>query len=398
MVYPCFLNVVYSFPIMSDGNKKTRQESRDDGGPSMSLFEHLDELRTRLMYCVGGVLVAMIGTFATARWWILPLLTQPYKQAMEEIGEDPGQGLVTIAPTEAFVMYTKVALIAGLIFTSPWISYHLWKFVGVGLYRKERKIIKVAVPFSAGLFITGSLFYLFVVSKPMIYFLLYFAKEWAGAIPMMTIQKSIGLVVSMMLVFGLGFQLPVVVAILGRIGLVTTRTLSHYRRYVIVCLFIFAALVTSPSPVDQILLALPMWVLFELGVLLVYLGEKKQARIDAEGEAESEQDGPDGDPDVTPTDESDDDSAPPDDTPDEDADDSDADDQPHVSHPDFEDPYPDTDDYYDYQYMQDYDQERQREEYGLWGQGNGVDWTQRKDGLWGSSDQWVNPLDNEEKE
>jgi sec-independent protein translocase protein TatC len=121
------------------------------------------------------------------------------------------------------------------------------------------------------LFIAGAAFYLFVMALPMLRFLIGFG-NWLGVKPVVTLDEHIHLMTMMMLVCGLMFQTPLAVLILAKMGLVTLKTLNHYRRHVVVAILIIAAVATpSPSPVDQVVLAVPMWLLYELGVLLVYL-------------------------------------------------------------------------------------------------------------------------------
>jgi sec-independent protein translocase protein TatC len=252
-------------------------DTPDNPRHTMTLGEHLEELRRRILWAMAGLAVAMIAGLCFGRQ-ILQALEYPYVRVMTSMGQ--AGRLRVLSASAGLMIYTKVALIAGLLLASPWIFYQLWKFVAAGLYARERRYVLVAVPFSAGLFVAGAMFYLFVVSVPMMYFLLTF-NTYLGLANDLTLDNHIGMMVNMMLVFGLAFQLPLAVALLGRMGLVHVAWLSKYRRHVIVILLIFAAVVTSPSPVDQILLAVPMWLLFELGVLLVWLNERSRRRSDS---------------------------------------------------------------------------------------------------------------------
>ncbi len=185
--------------------------------------------------------------------------------------EGPAEDRLAIpSVTAGFVTYFGVALVAGLVLASPWIFYQFWMFVSAGLYRRERRYVTVAVPFSAGLFVAGAAFFLFVASTPLMRFFIAF-NEWLGVRPVIMLRDHIRFITHLMLMFGLAFQTPIVVLLLAKMGLVTVKTLNHYRRHVIVGVLILAALMTSPSPVDQVLLAVPMWLLYELGVLLAYL-------------------------------------------------------------------------------------------------------------------------------
>jgi Tat protein translocase TatC len=270
--------VLYLPDNVAAKTENPRPDLREHDESRMTLGEHLEELRKRLAYALIGLAAGLVVALVFGRE-IIVLLQYPYDAVMRELGSP--QPLRVLAAQEGFLLYMKVCLIAGLILSSAWVFYQLWAFVSTGLYPRERRYVKVAVPFSAGLFVFGALFFLFVVAKPIMLFFIRF-NDYIGLANELTLKNHINMMVNMMLVFGLGFQLPVVVALLGLMGLVTTRTLSKYRRYVIVGLFVFAALMTSPSPVDQILLAAPMWLLYELGVLLVWMIGKKRAAAESE--------------------------------------------------------------------------------------------------------------------
>lgn len=248
---------------------------------TMSLGEHLEELRQRLIRALIGLALAMVGSCFFGNQ-IIKLLKKSYVIAMEASNLEPN--LVTLTVHEAFMTYFKVALISGLVIAAPWVFYQLWQFVAAGLYKRERRYVKVAVPFSATLFISGAAFFLFVVSKPMLMFFIGFNK-WMGVTPMITLKQYISFITMLMVVFGLAFQTPLVVFLLGRMGLVSLATLRRYRRHVILVFLVLAAVATSPSPVDQILLALPMWLLYELGVFMVAMAEKKDREAEEAEEA-----------------------------------------------------------------------------------------------------------------
>ena len=166
-------------------------------------------------------------------------------------------------------MYMGMSLVAGLVIASPWVIYQLWMFVAAGLYPKERRLVRYSVPFSALLFLGGAAFFLFVTSVPLLRFLVGF-NRWLGLRHVIMLDDYIDFITKMMLVFGLGFQLPLAVLVVSWVGLVQLRQLNHYRRHVLAAVVIFTAVVTY-SPVDQAVLSVPMWLLYELGVLLSYL-------------------------------------------------------------------------------------------------------------------------------
>ena len=244
----------------------------------MTLGEHLEELRRRILFALVGLAAGMVVALCFGRE-ILEALKYPYVQVMTDLNLQPQ--LRVLSATAGFTIYLKVSLIGGLLLSSPWVFYQLWRFVSAGLYTKERNYVLMAVPVSAGLFVGGARFYLFIVAVPIMHFFIGF-NNYLGLQNDLTLKNHISMMTNMMLVFGLAFQLPIVVALLGIMGLVTPQSLGRYRRYVIVVLFIIAALVTSPSPLDQILLAVPMWVLFELGVLTVWLIHRKRNAAEKE--------------------------------------------------------------------------------------------------------------------
>lgn len=256
----------------------TSDMAEEDEQSKMTLVEHLEELRHRILYAMLGLVAAMVLAAFFGKD-IIAVLKSSYVEVMQSLDMKPE--LVILKVSSAFIMYFRVVLLGGLILASPWVFYQLWMFVSAGLYAREKRYVTYAVPFSVTLFVGGALFFLLVVSRPMLYFFLGFSR-WLGTRPNITLENHIAFMTRMMVVFGLGFQTPLVVLVLAKIGLVSTRTLNRYRKHVIVAMLILAALFTSPSPVDQVLLAIPMWLLYELGVLLVYLLVTRKAEPDDE--------------------------------------------------------------------------------------------------------------------
>jgi sec-independent protein translocase protein TatC len=191
-----------------------------------------------------------------------------------------GFRLQTLAPADAFVSYVKIALIAGLIVSSPWVFYQIWMFVGAGLYAHEKKYVRKAVPFSTVLFITGALFFLFVVAPISLRFFLKFG-DFINVQANWTFQKYVSFVTLLMLIFGIAFQTPIAILILNRTGLVSIESLRRSRKYVLVGIVIVAAMATPPDVISQITLAIPLYALFELGIVLSYIANKRrEARAD----------------------------------------------------------------------------------------------------------------------
>ncbi|MBN1507405.1 MAG: twin-arginine translocase subunit TatC [Sedimentisphaerales bacterium] len=196
--------------------------------------------------------------------------------------------LTVLAPADAFVAYLKVSLIAGLILSSPWVFYQIWMFVAAGLYENERKYIHTAIPFSTALFIIGALFFLFIIARLTLGFFLSFG-DVVGVTANWTLQKYISFVTTLMLVFGIAFQTPIAVLILVRAHLVSIRTLRRSRKYVILGLAFLAAVATPPDVVSMVSLLVPLYGLYELGIILAGFADKKaregQASASATGDS-----------------------------------------------------------------------------------------------------------------
>jgi len=247
---------------------KKKQDSLDT---TMSLGDHLEELRMRLFLALGGVLVAVIICLIPFFFkYIRSFIYYPHDKVMPEIS------LVALAPADPFIVYLKIALIAGLIISSPWAFYQLWMFVAAGLYPHERRYVHIAVPFSTVLFVTGALFFLYIVAPISLRFFLKFG-EFIDVAPNWTLQKYISFITVLMLVFGIAFQTPIAIFILNRTGLVSIQALRAARKFVLLGVFIVAAMATPPDPISQVTLAIPLYCLFELGILLSYLANRRKS-------------------------------------------------------------------------------------------------------------------------
>jgi len=184
--------------------------------------------------------------------------------------------LQIIAVAAGFVSYIKIALIAGLIFSSPWVFYHLWMFVAAGLYPHEKRYVHLAAPFSAALFICGALFFLIVVAPLTLKFLVRFNERMLDVRSQFTFQHYISFVSHLMLVFGLAFQTPTAIFFINRTGLVSLQALRRSRKYVLLVIVIVAAMATPPDVISQVTLAVPLYLLFELGILLSYFADRRK--------------------------------------------------------------------------------------------------------------------------
>ncbi|MGB2807247.1 MAG: twin-arginine translocase subunit TatC [Sedimentisphaerales bacterium] len=190
--------------------------------------------------------------------------------------------LQVIAVAAGFISYIKIAMIAGLLLSSPWVFYQLWMFVAAGLYTHEKRYVNIAAPFSAVLFVTGALFFLIVVAPLTLKFLVSFNQRILDANSAFTFQHYISFISHLMLVFGLAFQTPSAIFFLNRTGLVSIAALNKSRKFVILAIFVVAAMATPPDVISQVTLAVPLYILFELGILLSYIASQRRRKSENE--------------------------------------------------------------------------------------------------------------------
>lgn len=236
---------------------------------TMSLGDHLEELRMRLLYALAGVAVcAIIGFFLGRK--IISLLEGPYIDVMGQEAR-----LIALGPADGFVSYVKISLVTGLILSSPWVFYHLWMFVAAGLYPHEKRYVHVAAPFSAALFIAGALFFITIVGPLTLGFLVKI-NNFLSLSSHFSFRMYIAFMTHLVLIFGIAFQTPTAIFFLNRTGIVSLKALSRARKYIGLVIVIVAAMATPPDVVSQIALAIPLYMLFELGILLSYLAERRK--------------------------------------------------------------------------------------------------------------------------
>jgi sec-independent protein translocase protein TatC len=245
--------------------------------PTMSLGDHLEELRYRVILAVIGLAAALVASLFFGKT-IISFLEKPYFMAMGNQAR-----MQVLGPAEGFISYMNISLVTGVIIASPWIFYQLWMFVAAGLYPHEKRYVYLAVPFSAALFITGALFFIFVIAPITLKMLVLFNKEVLDVDSNFTFQKYISLITVMMLVFGLTFQTPIAVFFLNKIGILSLDALYKSRRFVLLGVIVAAAAATPGSDMFSLFaLAIPMYLLFELGILLCYFFNRKQNKIQAD--------------------------------------------------------------------------------------------------------------------
>lgn len=253
-------------PLMTDTDK-------DNLFAEMPLGDHLEELRSRIIYAAAGLAV---GTFVCLFFgkFLIDVITGPYYRITEKMGIE--STLLVLAPVEGFMSYLKICLVAGLSLSSPWVFYHLWAFVAAGLYYSEKKYVYMLVPACAILFVLGTVFCIFVATPVTLEFFIRFNRAIYKANSAFNVQSYINYVVALTLVFGLAFQTPMVVFVINRIGLISLVQLRKWRKYVVLVVFVIAAVITPPGPVIQLVLAAPMYLLYELGILLCRFNRQRE--------------------------------------------------------------------------------------------------------------------------
>jgi len=246
---------------------------------TMSLGDHLEELRLRVILALGGFVAAFILAVFFGKF-IIVFIEGPYISVM-----GPEARLQSLAPADGFTTYMEIAMIAATVVSSPWIFYQLWLFVSAGLYSHERRYVYLAVPFSAGMFIAGALFFIFVIAPVTLKFLVLFNKEILGVASNFTFKDYVSFINIMMLVFGITFQTPIAIFFLNKIGLISIEAFRKSRRFVMFGVVILAAVATPGSDMFSLFaLAIPMYLLFELGIFLSYLSSRKSHRNTVDGD------------------------------------------------------------------------------------------------------------------
>jgi len=221
---------------------------------------HLEELRDRLVKCVASVGVGFAVAYGFKEK-LFEILCRPLIRALQS-----GDKLIFTGLTEAFFTYLMVALIAGLILAAPVIIYQFWMFVAPGLYKKERMALLPAVFLSTLFFVGGALFGYFFVFPVGFKYLLGFASETIRPLP--TMKEYLDFAIKMLLAFGLAFELPIVLTLMARIGIVTVEMLKKVRRYSIVLAFVLGAILTpGPAVISQLMMSVPLVILYELSII-----------------------------------------------------------------------------------------------------------------------------------
>jgi sec-independent protein translocase protein TatC len=249
-------------------NAATREpaEQQDGEGKNLTILEHLQELRYRLMICGAALIVGMIVSFYPITTWVLEWLKAPAENKVSDFD------LVFTQPLEYWTTFFRVSLMIGITLAMPVFLWQTLAFIGPGLTRREKRWAYPIVAGASGMFVAGCAFAYYIELPPALNFLL---DAGDVAKPLISVRSYVDFVTRLMLVTGLVFETPLLVMGLAKIGIVTSRTLLRWWRFAIVGAFLISAVVTpSIDPITQTLVAVPMIVLYFVGILLAKLVEQ----------------------------------------------------------------------------------------------------------------------------
>jgi sec-independent protein translocase protein TatC len=263
---------------------------KDIDDRQMPLLEHLIELRNRLMYASAAMLLGFMVCYFFAED-IYAFLVQPLADIYEG---QTGRRMIYTSLTEAFFTYLKVAFWAGAFLTFPFVATQLWLFIAPGLYRHEKgAFLPFLVATPVLFFMGGAMVYYFIFPLAWRFFLSFETTGGPGSLPIeleARVGEYLGLVMKLIFAFGLSFQLPVALTLMGRVGLVTSEGLARNRKFAVVGVFAVAAIITPPDIISQIGLGVPIVLLYEISIWMVRMAERKRAGKEA-AEKEAEEKG-----------------------------------------------------------------------------------------------------------
>ncbi len=248
----------------------------------LPLTSHLEELKTRLI----RILIALgigFGVCYLFKDWSFRVITRPLVQAL------PAQSsMIFTGLPEAFFIHMKIAFFASLLLTAPYTLFEIWRFVSPGLYSREKRHVLPFLFFSSILFGGGVLFGYFIALPPAFGFFVSFSTDFLK--PMISFREYLDLTLKFLLAFGLCFEMPVFIFFLAKIGLVNAKMLSRQRRYAILVIFIVAAILTpSPDAISQILMAIPLMILYEVSIFVAKFAARKAPSPEEAGEEKAEE-------------------------------------------------------------------------------------------------------------
>ncbi len=243
-----------------------------DSSGEMTVMSHLDELRSRLRIVVIVNLIAAMVLFNFSDILMQYLLDL-----------NPGMDLVYINPSELLLEYVQISFLAAFVLCSPITFYHCWAFIEKGLFKREKIYVFISLIFGLICFICG-VFFCYIVVLPIT--LQFFMRiEISEVTAMISVQSYANFVNTMLLCFGVVFEMPVVVFLLTKLKILKPTLLKKHRGYIIIAIFIFAALITPPDVVSQIMLGVPMMILLEISIIICYLVDKTNKKLELKAEA-----------------------------------------------------------------------------------------------------------------
>ncbi|MFZ1006184.1 MAG: twin-arginine translocase subunit TatC [Candidatus Sulfotelmatobacter sp.] len=258
----------------------SEDDPKREAMPTMGFLDHLEELRRRLVYSIAAVAV---GFFAC--WWkvesIYEIMQRPIMDVLKANGM--AEKLVYLNPTEPFNLYLKIAALAGLFLTSPFVLYQVWMFISPGLYRNEKRYVVPFMVSTIALFMTGGYFGYKIVYPRALEFLIHFGRQFQ---PMITIGEYTSLFLSIILGMGLIFEMPILIFFLALMGIVSAGFMWKNFRYAILICFVIAAIVTpTPDILNMCIFAAPMIALYAISIGIAWLVHPKQRRARSEKKA-----------------------------------------------------------------------------------------------------------------
>ncbi|HUT55055.1 MAG TPA: twin-arginine translocase subunit TatC [bacterium] len=259
----------------ADKNPEENQEAEKKGeelGGRMTFIEHLEELRQRIIISLLTVAATFLVIYSTDE---VKTIEGYFMKPLRDVVKKYGSFQYT-SMTEGFMFDVKIALISAIFVSIPMLFYQLWAFVAPGLYKKERRYVGPFIIASTVSFAAGAAFFYFLVFPLGAQFFASFAEsEWIQFNP--KLSETFSFVVMMVFAFGFVFEIPLITFILARLGIINVGFLNKNRKYAVLIIFVLAAIFTPPDVVSQLLLAGPMWALFEISVLITWIfGPRKK--------------------------------------------------------------------------------------------------------------------------